>query len=797
MLKNKSNHKQINTRQSSTKPASNKASNLKQVSVKQITVKQTGLRWCLITLVKLSFAGACALGLFIIYLDAKVQQTFEGQRWQVPVQVYGQIRTLAIGEPVDLVAIAQSLKLKGYKKVSKVKSSKQYAQSANRLVIFQGDFDYPAHIENANILNGNQLVIDAHNNHVSALFNNNITTNKIQLEPQLLARLVPNNKEDRLLVSLEEVPNQLLDTLLLIEDREFYHHQGISPLGILRALYNNLKAGRTVQGGSTLTQQLVKNMFLTNKRTVTRKIQEALMALILEYRYSKDELLEAYLNEVYLGQNYANGIHGFGLAAQFYFSQEIDKLSNAQMALLVAQVKGPSYYDPWRHPKRAKQRRDLILRLMFEQRMLSEVEFEQAASSVLSVRENRRLATQSYPSYLQLVQKEINQLIPTRLQKSGIKVFTGFSHRSQQLLEQTINKELPSLENKVKQRNLQVAMIVTDIDSGEIRALSGDRVSGYAGFNRALTAQRPVGSLIKPAIYLAALERYEQYNLASVLQDTAITLKSGNGKKWQPKNYDGKYRGQVSLMEGLVHSLNIPTINLGMSLGLDNVSDAIHLLGYEGDIHKRPSMLLGAINMSPMEINQTYLPFAAHGMFRKAHAVNNIISAEGDVLWQFTAQKDQRLSNNAAYLIDYALAKVTQSGTAKSLTWRLKNTLVSGKTGTSNDLRDSWFIGYDNKHLVTTWLGKDNNKPTGLTGSSGALPLFASFMKAQGLTSKTLTMPDGIAMTLFEKKTGSAVTAQCDGTISYPAVNVSINIVKDCLQEKPDERSWFERIFGD
>jgi penicillin-binding protein 1B len=234
-----------------------------------------------------------------------------------------------------------------------------------------------------------------------------------------------------------------------------------------------------------------------------------------------------------------------------------------------------------------------------------------------------------------------------------------------------------------------------------------------------------------------------------------------------------------------------------MCLGLDNVSDAIHLLGYQKDIRMRPSILLGSINMSPMEINQLYLPFAAQGMFKKTHAINKIVSAQGDILWRFKHKKEQRLSNNGAYLIDYALAQVAQSGTAKSLTWRLKNTTVAGKTGTSNNLRDSWFVGYDNKHLVTTWLGKDNNKPTGLTGSSGALPLFARFMKAQGLASKDLAMPDGISMTLFEKKTGSAVTAKCEGTISYPAVNSSIRLAKGCLEEKNGVRYWFERIFGD
>jgi penicillin-binding protein 1B len=299
-------------------------------------------------------------------------------------------------------------------------------------------------------------------------------------------------------------------------------------------------------------------MFLTREKTLTRKFKEALMALIIEVRYSKDQLLEAYINEVYLGQHYANGIYGFGLAAKFYFGKPIAELTGEQIALLVAQVKGPSYYDPWRHPKRAKTRRDLILRLMFEKNLLSVREFEQSVVAPLSIRSQRRFKSQNYPAYLQLVKSELSQKLAHRQQKSGIRVFTGFSHYSQQLLEETVVQQLNSLEKQHQQKSLQAAMIVTDIDSAEIRALVGGKQSGYAGFNRALHVNRPIGSLIKPAIYLAALERYEQYNLATVLNDEPIKLTSGQGKYWQPKNYDGKYRGQVPLMDGLVKSLNIP-----------------------------------------------------------------------------------------------------------------------------------------------------------------------------------------------------------------------------------------------
>jgi penicillin-binding protein 1B len=510
---------------------------------KSVSSNKPWLRWLLVTGAKLAFALGCTLAVFVIYLDAKVQKTFEGQRWQLPAQIYGQIESFQLDDIIDVKLITKSLKINGYRKVTSVNLPGQFAQSAHRLIIYRRAFAFPDVELDASQYASTAAVrvtIDFSDNKVSQLFVEGNAVEQVKLEPILLARLVPDNKEDRILVALEHIPTLLLDTLLLIEDRDFYHHQGVSPSGILRALYNNIIAGRTVQGGSTLTQQLVKNMFLTRERTLVRKIKEALMALIIEVRYSKDQLLEAYTNEVYLGQHYANGIYGFGLAAKFYFGQSLAELSSGQMALLVAQIKGPSYYDPWRHPERAKQRRDLILRLMFEQNLLSVKEFEQTLTSSLSIRKHRRFKTERYPAFLQLVKRELNQHLSTYQQKSGIRVFTGFSHTSQQLLEESVKTQLDRLEQKHHQKNLQAAVIVTDIASAEIRALVGDRQSGFAGFNRALDAKRPVGSLIKPAIYLAALERFEQFNFASLLADEPITLSSdtgdnGQGKKWQPK----------------------------------------------------------------------------------------------------------------------------------------------------------------------------------------------------------------------------------------------------------------------
>lgn len=750
------------------------------------------LRWLFFFSLKMSVLMIFVLSVYSIYLDGKVRKKFEGQRWQVPIQVFGATEKYTIDSELSLTNLRNSLLANRYKKVTHVQRPGEFALSTQRAIIFRRAFDFGAGIEPAA-----KLTIDIVNSRVSALYINDQTVAALRLEPVLLDRILPESKEDRVLVALQAVPAKLLDTLLLVEDRNFYFHHGVSPLGILRALYQNFKAGRTVQGGSTLTQQLVKNMFLTRDKTLWRKANEAIMALILEYRYSKDQLLEAYINEVYLGQHYANGIYGFGLAAEFYFGRSIQTLTSAQIAMIVGQIKGPSYYDPWRFPERTIKRRDLVLRLMYQHEIISQHEFEQALESPLSIRNVRRIKQQKFPDYLQLVKAELAQHLSEYQQQSGVRVFTGFSINQQLNLQASIEQKLPSLE-QVSGATLQVAMVVTDFRSGAVRALVGGKEAGYAGFNRALHAKRPIGSLIKPAVYLGALERYQRFNLASIIEDKAITLSSEDGQAWSPKNYDGKFRGRVHLIDALVASLNVPTVNLGMQLGLSNVAQAIHLLGYQEDIITRPSMLLGSLNMSPIEISQLYIPIANQGIGEKSHAIERVVSARGETLWEFKPQHQQVISSQAAYLLDYALTQVTKSGTARSLTWRLKDKNLAGKTGTTNDQRDSWFIGYDNELLVTTWVGRDDNKPTELTGSSGALVLYADFMNKVGAVSRDMRAPNSVALVRFDNKSGRAVRQACDNSQFLPAVTTGLIYETQCEQmpDKAKKKSWLEKLFG-
>jgi penicillin-binding protein 1B len=749
--------------------------------------------------VKLSFIALILIAFYTLYLDAKVVEKFEGQRWQVPVQVFGKVERYSIGSSINLNRLKENLLLTGYKRATSVRKPGEFALSKKRIIIYRRAFDFGGGVEEAekvtiDIKSKNQL------QEVSQLYIDNHETDFVEIEPYLMGRIIPENKEDRVLVPLQSVPEKLLDTLLLVEDRDFYFHSGISPLGILRALYSNIKAGRTVQGGSTLTQQLVKNMYLTRDKTIWRKANEAIMSLLLEYRYSKDQLLEAYINEVYLGQHFANGIYGFGLASEFYFGENIAQLSNAQMATLIGIIKGPSYYDPWRYPERTKKRRNLVLKLMFKEEYMSKEAYLSALKKPLDIRQSRRLqkSKQKFPSYLQLVKKELSELLSPALQESGIRVFTTFSISEQIALERTVDEQLSELANK-NEHDLQVAMVVTDIDTGEVKALVGDKKSGYAGFNRALHAKRPIGSLIKPAIYLAALERYQQYQLGTLLDDKELSFDLNDGEVWRPKNYDGEYRGRVSLFTSLVKSLNIPTINIGMELGLDNIANVIHLLGYHDDITLRPSLLLGSINMSPYQVNQFYSPIANKGYSVESHTVDAIISAQGETIHQYIVVETPIFSEQASYLTDYALTQVSQQGTAKSLAWRLKGKIVAGKTGTTNDQRDSWFVGYDEKNMVTTWLGRDDNKPTHFTGSSGALTLYANFMERIGTVSKVNSKPTGVEIVRFENKTGLALGGECPNTISYPAINEGLALNFSCSEKavkKKEKRSWFEKLFG-
>jgi len=678
-----------------------------------------------------SFTWKSGLALFAfifisgIYFDQKISNRLEGPTWTLPATLYARPLILKEQLPLAKSALVDELKLLNYRAVTRIENPGQFSVEGDQVLIYRRAFDFPDRSEPSSV--------------VAVNFDNDVVTHlqtkeqgdieAFRLDPLLLDRLNSKEIEDRVFVPFEKIPDLLVNTLILMEDRNFYHHQGVSPFAILRAFIVNFKAGRTVQGGSTLTQQLAKNLFLSQERSLWRKFQEAYIAVLIDHKYSKDNILESYLNEVYLAQNGATGVYGIGLASAFYFARPIDELRVEQIALLVAIIKGPSYYNPRRNPTRALARRDLVLRLMLEHNYISSAQYRVAINSPLNLSNVKALNNRANPAFVSLLNRELTNDVPARIRnQSGLSIFTSISPLAQKNAEVAIQNGVAKIQKK-GQNDLEGAMVITDREYAEIRALVSGKDVKYNGFNRALDASRPIGSLVKPAVFLTALD--EGYRLSDILSDKEIILKNSTGQRWKPKNYDRKFRGEVTLEYALVKSLNVPTVNLGMQIGLDNVIDSLHKMGVEENLRAYPSLVLGSVSLSPFQVAQMYQPIGMRGVYKPLTMIRTIVSNGGDILYQRSPDARQIFSEQSVDQLSIALHKVTTEGTARSLSWRNPGQQFAGKTGTTNNLNDSWFVGFDDDEVVTTWVGKDNNKSAGLTGSSGALVLFSGYMKAK------------------------------------------------------------------
>jgi penicillin-binding protein 1B len=629
-------------------------------------------------------------------------------------------------EPEQLISqkmLIAELRLLNYRPVEIVRSAGQFSVNGGNVELFRRSFDFPE-----GIVTQEKIIVTFIDNRITALTNSaDQELARFKLDPLLLSRLHSKQIEDRVFVPFEKIPDLFIDTLLLMEDRNYYHHQGVSPFAIVRAFMVNFKAGYTVQGGSTLTQQLAKNLFLTQKRSLWRKFQEAYIAVLMDHKYSKDKILEAYLNEVYLAQNGKSGVYGIGLASDFYFSRPINELRIEQIALLVAIIKGPSYYNPRRNPERALKRRDLVLRMMVEKGLINRNDYKYAVSDSLLLSKKSALNHRANPAFISFLYREMKHQIAASIRhQSGLHIFTSIDPVAQKNAEFAVQNGLEKVD-KNQQQSLQAAMVISARKEAELRAIVSGRDVNFSGFNRALDADRPIGSLVKPAVYLTALEA--GYELDEKLNDKKIVLKNSTGQRWQPKNYDRKFRGQVSFEEALYKSLNVPTVNLGMQVGLGNVINSLYKLGIKEEIKAYPSLVLGSVSLSPFEVAQMYQPIAMQGRYQSLQMIRSIVSNEGELLYQRNNNSEQRFSKEAVKRLTDTLHKVTTEGTARSLRWRNPGQSFAGKTGTTNNLKDSWFVGFDEQEVVTTWVGRDDNKSAKLTGSSGALVLFSTYMK--------------------------------------------------------------------
>jgi penicillin-binding protein 1B len=480
-----------------------------------------------------------------------------------------------------------------------------------------------------------------------------------------------------------------------------------------------------VQGGSTLTQQLVKNYFLSDEQSFSRKATEAFMAMRLEAHYSKEEILVAYLNEVYLGQDGSRAIHGFGLGSEYFFAKPLAELDVGELALLVGLVKGPSYYDPRKHADRARTRRNLVLQEMANAHLIDAAAANRAMAAPIALRSPSGMYV---PAYLDLVRRHLKRdYAEADLAAAGLSVYTSLDPRAQAAAERALTTNLTRLDaaSRLRGAHLEGAVIVAEPDSGDVVAVVGGRELGSDGFNRALDARRPIGSLVKPAVYLAAIES-GRYNAATLIEDAPIELKLPDGSVWAPQNFEHEVYGMVPMARALAKSMNLATVKLGLELGLPKVVDTLQRLGLESTPALNPSLLLGTVEMSPLEVTQVYTSLANGGFRARLRAVRAVVDEQGRPLKRFKVQLEAAAPPAAVYQLDRMLTLVTTHGTGREAAARLPaDTIVAGKTGTSSDTRDSWFAGFTGSYLAVAWVGYDDNRVTGLTGAAGALPVWA------------------------------------------------------------------------
>jgi penicillin-binding protein 1B len=704
----------------------------------------------------------------VAVLDRRVTQQFEGRRWTLPARVYAQPVDLYAGQQLSAQRFADELERLGYLATPKADRPGTYRRRGDEVSVYVREFRFADGPQPAR-----SLRVGFAGDAIAGIADDRgVEVPVFRLDPLLIGSIFPMHGEDRIVVAPDEVPPLLPEALKAVEDRAFETHHGVNPLAILRALFVNVRAGQVEQGGSTLTQQLVKSYFLDNRRTLRRKAEEAVMAVILESRFEKADIMNAYINEIWLGQDGNRAVHGFGLASQFYFGKPLAELNLSEIALLVAIARGPSYYNPRRHPERALERRNLVLRVLAEQGVVSPEDAERATRRPLGVADAGTKGGSFYPAFLDLVRRQLRQdYDESDLTEVGLTVFSTLDPLLQQKAEDALAGELERLDRSGRKgaEGLEGVVVVTTPQTGEVAALVGGRHAAYAGFNRALDAQRPIGSLAKPIVYLAALET-GRYTPVSFLADEPIDLELPNGDRWKPQNFDKQLRGPVTLVRALTQSLNLPTVRLGLDVGLDEVARTFTQLGLDEPPAELPSMLLGATNLSPFDVAQMYNTLANGGFRSPLRAVRAVVDEGGQPLKAPELEVAQAISPEAVYTLDRLMIEVMERGTGRAAKRSLPAGLVvAGKTGTSNDYRDSWFAGFSGGHLVVAWVGHDDNRPTGLTGTTGGLAVWSRLMGSIVTSSFEPMLPESLEHRWVDYFSGRETSPYCDGSaVSLP-----------------------------
>jgi len=704
---------------------------------------------------------------YVSILDSKVVNKLDGVLWTVPAKVYARPLELAEGGKINVDVLKKELEILSYELTKGIPDTPgEFSQSQQSVNIFTRGFGsqepglYRLKIENDKI--------------DSIKRKDGISIDLIQLEPLSIGGMFPSHLQDRILLSFSQVPKDLEEMILVVEDRNFYSHKGISLKSIMRAFIKNTKALGIEEGGSTITQQLAKSLFFSPEQTIRRKIKEAIAALLIEMHYSKQEILLAYINDVFIAQSGRRAIHGFGLASQFFFGTDLKNLSLDQKALLVGMLKGPSLYSPINNPDRAKTRRDLVLSLIKNDSLITEEEYLDLKGKSLKVIPPSFKSLSKYPAFNDIVTLDLRKNFDdSDLRTKGLKIITNLDPVVQDYLEESIKDTKLKLKSRYGSQlnGLEGAGIVIDSFSGEVVAAIGSTKPNNYGFNRAINAVRPIGSLVKPFIYLSALQHYSKYNLSTLLDDSKLSVSLPGSKPWEPNNFDKKFHGNVPLHVALSESYNVATTRLGMDLGYSVVQETFTKLGIEKKIPKYPSIFVGSFEMTPLEAIQAYQTIASEGFYSPLNSIRTVESS-GDVLsLSYPYKVEQRFRPEPIYLLKFVLKQTFISGTARGFSSRvIEKWKTGGKTGTSDDQRDSWFVGYAGNYLMVVWLGFDDNRKSPLTGRTGALQVWKNFMSRLDPIAYEVRKPSRIRYEWVDVKDGLLSGERCKGSILIPFV---------------------------
>jgi penicillin-binding protein 1B len=786
-------------------------------SSRRAKTRQSRRRWLLrvLGLLFLVLLGGTAASFFA--MDREITQRFEGKRWRLPSKIYSDSFPVYPGLSLEKSFFFERLRRLGYQPARKKEPRKgEYSEGKNSLDLFLHDFRYPD-----TDFHGFPVRMVLKNGWIQRLQGLDTPEKEIysvNLEPELITGLFQQVWEERRLVELPDVPSSLRDAVIAAEDQSFYDHFGMDWRAIVRATVANLKAGRVVQGASTLTQQLVKNFFLTPKKTLSRKIHEACMALILEVRYSKDQILQAYLNEIYFGQRGSLGVYGVGEASEFYFGKTVRELTLPESALLAGLIRAPNLYAPHKGEQKISGRRDHILKRMWGLGMITEKEYEDAVSAPVDVRLFHP-ETNDAPYFVDALVGELQQDYSLDILTSeGLRIFTSLDVEMQKIAEQSVREGLQRLETRVpklaegvaagKADPLQACLVALEPQTGAIRAMVGGRDHKKSQFNRVVQSTRQPGSLFKPIAYITALEGTggdpPRFTPASLVRDEPIEIRY-DGKTWKPRNFNGQYTGEVTLRTALEKSLNCATAWLGERVGYERIIETARALGLTTPMDPVPSLVLGSFEVVPLEIASAFGVFANQGVRSSPRAIKTVLDQDGNVLQRRPMQLKQVVSPEAAFLMTNLLRGVFKRGTAAGVAGQI-DLPVAGKTGTTNDYLDAWFVGYTSRLVALVWVGFDKPRSTGLSGAGAALPIWKEFILGTSgwIPPEEFMVPPGIEMRTIDRISGLLATSECPDTIeeafiagTQPVKTCPLHPVPEAVVQKPEEqrkKGFFERI---